>query len=176
MAATTSSVAAGQSATASDINNIKSRIKTELARRSHTTSVSSYAGTAYDYSTTPATGGSILVEHQTKIIDPLNAIKATGVTKATSGLAITILALLTRLISNEGTAMKASTADCTTACAGLCQTGCWDACKGCTASCASNCSGGCTNCTGSCSGGCAGCMGTCKGSCTARCQSENYTI
>ena len=53
---------------------LKAEVKAECQRRSYTGSVSSYGGTEYDYSVTPASGGTVLKEHYTKIAEPLNAI------------------------------------------------------------------------------------------------------
>ena len=69
--------------------DLKARVKKECQRRSKTgsasgsKSVSSYAGSSYDYTNTPAKGGKALKEHRDKIATPLNAINSTKVPKAT---------------------------------------------------------------------------------------------
>lgn len=52
-----------------------------MNRRNLTNPMTSYAGTEYDYTITPAQGGSILVEHINKIVEPLNAIKPSDFVK-----------------------------------------------------------------------------------------------
>ena len=59
-------------------NELKAKIKAECQRRKYTSggsSVETYGGTSYDYTTAPATGGKVLQEHKDKLITPMNAIK-----------------------------------------------------------------------------------------------------
>ena len=60
--------------TSIDNNNLKTRLKNEISRRKYTGSISSYASTTYDYSTTPANGVVLTTEHHNKIITPISAI------------------------------------------------------------------------------------------------------
>lgn len=53
----------GSKITASDLNNLKARVKAEMQRRKYTGSLTGYAGTSYDYSSTPAQGVKIAAEH-----------------------------------------------------------------------------------------------------------------
>ena len=70
----------GQKALASDMIALKKRVKNEMNRRKYRNSLTSYGGTSYDYSTSPASGGKIMAEHINKIVIPLNQIKSTGLT------------------------------------------------------------------------------------------------
>ena len=54
---------AGNTVTATDINNLKASVKAEMLRRKYYGSVASYGSASYDYSTRPASGVSLLVEH-----------------------------------------------------------------------------------------------------------------
>ena len=142
------SLSAGNQILATDIKNLKAKVKAECARRKYTGSVAGYAGTSYDYTTVPAPGGAAKEEHIKKIIEPMNAIKATGYTSSTVGTSIkalnTIDANVTTYAAESITASKSS--------------------------CASSCTGLCVNCTGSCTGSCTGCSGRCSGSCSGGCD------
>jgi len=45
------------------MNTLKADIKAEVTRRIYNTNISSYGGSSYDYTTAPAQGGSIALEH-----------------------------------------------------------------------------------------------------------------
>jgi len=64
--------------TTAEIISLKSKVKAEMARRSGYGSLSSFAGTTYDFTTTPTKGGAILAEHGQKTIDLLLQIKDNG--------------------------------------------------------------------------------------------------
>ena len=64
---------------ATDFVNLKARVKAEMNRRKGTGSLTSYAGTSYDYTTTPASGGKILEEHIDKLIVPLSNVNFTSI-------------------------------------------------------------------------------------------------
>ena len=54
--------------TASQLIELRKKVKTEMARRCYYGDVSKFAGASYDFSTTPAAGGRILAEHGLKVI------------------------------------------------------------------------------------------------------------
>ena len=142
----------GSKTEASDINSLKARVKAEMNRRCRLGSLASYAGTSYDYTTTPATGVKMNVEHINKILTPMSKItsQSYGNSKAVGDLATAPDILSTNLAVYETQAMtKGATSSCSSSCSGLCTTGCYNACTGCT---------GCTSCSG-CSGSCSGCSG-----------------
>lgn len=165
------SLAQGQIVTADDINALKTKVNNEMLRRQYRGSLTAQAT---NYSVTPAVGGKILAEHQTKIITPLNAISATGIGLASSGDTILSLAAADTLVTNYAAiAATAANSGCASSCSGLCQGYCDTSCSGCSGSCTSctGCSGSCTSCSG-CSGcsGCGGCGGDCTAACASRCQ------
>lgn len=149
----------GSAATASDINALKARVKAEMNRRCQNGSLTAYAGTAYNYTTTPAVGGLINVEHINKILTPMNAITnqtSYGTSKAVGDLITAPNILSTNLAVYEKQAMsKGSTSSCSSSCSGLCTTNCYNACTSCT-----SCSG-CSGCSGTCQG-CSGCGDGCS--------------
>ena len=172
-------------------NNLKARVKAECNRRRYTGSVSSYGGTEYDYTITPASGGIIRTEHRDKIATPLNAINSDNVPLATgqnviSDNYITVMESFTTVLEARSQTDRNGT-DCKSSCTGLCY-GCtgtgYNGCSGCGGSCSydctGSCSGGCsTTCRGSCKGSCetgcsGGCSDTCKGSCETGCSGGCY--
>ena len=151
---------------ATELNAIKSRVKTECARRKYTGSVEEYAGTAYDYSYAPASGIRVREEHYEKNAIPLNVINS-GRIATTDGARIVDAAdlnamktFLTTLESRKYNDKNGT--DCAASCTGMCY------------SCTDKCTGSCTSCSGSCSGGCSGCSGTCQGDCTGSCNNTCY--
>lgn len=66
---------------ASDFVSLKARVKAEMNRRRYSGSLTSYAGTAYDYTENPTSGGVIKPEHANKLIIPVNAITPSGYTE-----------------------------------------------------------------------------------------------
>ena len=152
---------------ASDFVSLKARVKAEMKRRQYTGSLATYAGTAYDYSVTPTSGGVISAEHINKLVTPVNAITASGYTTKNAGDIVQELSSFdTKLKAHESQALYGAT-DCTSSCSGLCSTACSGTCSGC-----SGCSGcgGCDNtCSGSCSGGCEGCGSGCNAGCAPSC-------
>lgn len=160
------------------IKELKSRAKAECARRNSTGSVSSYAGTAYDFSLIPAAGVVVKKEHYEKTAVPLNAINSTQITKVSAENSVvkdsdfvTMETFLT--VAESRNKNDKSGTDCSASCTGMCYS--------CTGTCEGTCTGctGCTSCTG-CSGcgtGCAtgcsgcgsGCANTCEGWCTDVC-------
>ena len=170
------------------INDLKARVKAECARRAYSGSVTSYSGTSYDYTNTPATDKSIDQEHRTKIATPLNAINSSVITQANSGQSvisdadITAMEAFTTVLEKRAITDHAGS-DCKSGCTGMCygcQGTCYNACTGCTG-CSGTCSGGCTSCSGcsgcgdACSSGCGtacgkGCAATCNNSCSGGCS------
>lgn len=159
---------AGNKPLASDFINLKQRVKKEMQRRNLTNPLTTYAGTAYDYTTTPAAGNKLLSEHIEKIIVPINAIKSTGFAAQQDGLIIKALnAVDVQLSAHETKPLRGSGTDCAAGCSGLCT-------NACTGTCQDNCTGSCTgSCIGSCTGGCSGCSGctNCSGGCSGGCSS-----
>ena len=151
-------------------NNLKARVKAECNRRRYTGSVSSYGGTAYDYTITPASGGIIRTEHRDKIATPLNAINSDNVHLATgqnviSDNDITVMESFTTVLEARSKTDRKGT-DCKSSCTGLCY-GCTGTCYNVCSGCGNSCSYNCTGCTGSCSN-------TCKGSCETGCSGGCY--
>lgn len=159
---------------ASDFVSLKARVKDEMNRRCRSGSLTSYAGTNYDYSVTPASNGKILPEHLNKLTTPVNAISNCGIAEKQSGDVIPALDDFdTKLSSHEAFPMRGSGTDCASSCSGLCSSGCWNSCSGCGGSCSYSCNGGCDN---TCSGGCDGsCTGGCDGSCGGACWRDGCT-
>ena len=158
---------------ASDFVSLKARVKAEMNRRCRSGSLTSYAGTSYDYSVTPVSNGKILPEHLNKLTTPVNAISNCGISEKQSGDVIPALDDFdTKLSSHEAFPMRGSGTDCASGCSGLCSSGCWNSCSGCGGSCSYDCSG----CSGTCSGGCdTTCSGGCDGSCGTSCWRDGCT-
>lgn len=158
---------------ASDFVSLKARVKAEMNRRCRVGSLTAYAGTNYDYTVTPATGGVIKSEHLQKLTTPVNAIANTGIAQGDPGTVISALdAFDTKLTAHENYPMRGSGTDCASSCSGLCSSGCWNSCSGCGGSCSYDCSG----CSGTCSGSCSGsCSGGCDGSCGGACWRDGCT-
>lgn len=150
--------------TASRINTLKAKIKSEMLRRNGSGTVAAYGSATYDYTVLPVKGNVMLKEHANKNLTPMQAVNSTGlptemVIVKDSDITVletrvAALALTTR--DNRGTSDCAS--GCTGMCVTACTTSCWNVCTSCTNVCT-----GCTGCTG-CSG-CSGCGETCSSSC-----------
>ena len=150
--------------TPSEISALKARVKAECQRRSYNGSVTTYAGSNYNYTVNPTTGKIISKEHYDKIATPLNAINSDVIKVATAsdGLLIqeaTIAEFDAFLTTLEARSITSSSGDCNSSCTGMCQ--------GCKTTCTGSCTGGCSSCSG-CSG-CGGCDGGCEGGCTFTC-------
>lgn len=157
--------------TAKRITDLKAKVKAECQRRKYKGSVTTYAGTAYDFTVAPTQGGKALQEHHDKLSVPLSAINsdkvaannATAHQKMTEVEMANMEAWVTQWAK---TSIYSNTSDCKASCTGLCS-----GCQGCT-----DCSGcdGCTDCSG-CSGcgscgGCGGCNGECASDCETICS------
>ena len=72
---------------ASEINDLKARVKAEMRKRRGYPSLYNYGGTSYDYTTDeiPSTSHPIYASNWNKIVTPMNAIKNRYAT-VTSGL------------------------------------------------------------------------------------------
>ncbi len=171
---------------ASDFTTLKNLVKNEINRRSNSKSVgsmSAYNGSSYNYTTTPAKGGNINLEHIQKITKPLDAVTGNNTTPGThatitAAQIINATNTVKNLSGKSTTANNSSNAGCKSSCSGLCYTGCYSSCSGCSGSCSGSCSGGCNNtCNNTCSGGCndhcsSGCSGGCSGGCNSNCSSD----
>lgn len=184
----------GSAISASDINALHTRVLNEIARRSKSGAVGSMSSwtSKAAYTKTPAAGNAIQIEHANKIIEPVNAINTSGITKVTAGAAITNFSGLSAKLTTFETRSKQTNLTgsdhlCNTSCTGLCSTGCHTGCSSCGGSCSNNCSSSCTgdcedtclggcdgDCYNSCDRGCSYCStscgtGNCKGACTNDC-------
>ena len=170
---------------ASRFSNLKAKIKAECQRRAYVGSVTSYAGSSYDYSAAPATDTIIKKEHYEKIAVPMNAITgdiATDGARVVSDAELTAMETKVTTLSNISLGVSQANTGCNASCTGLCSTGCYDACTSCTS--CSGCSGcgdactGCTGCGNSCVGGCYGCGARCANACngcTGTCDSSCWS-
>lgn len=172
---------------ASRFTDLKARVKAECLRRHYSGSVSSYGGTAYDYSTPASTNGRIAKEHKDKNVTPLSAINSNTIPASMTNDDQLSDADVTKMesfvtVCERRSVSDSTGSDCRSGCTGLCrgcQTTCTGSCTGsctgtCTRACANNCSGTCTNacatgcannCTGGCNTSCSGCGGDCGGTC-----------
>lgn len=146
-------------------SELKARVKAECLRRSKSGDISSYGGSAYDYSIQPTSHTIIRDEHRDKIAIPLNAIDSNKVPNQTGQNVvlesdITTMETFISALEIRGVEDKSGT-DCRSGCTGLCY-GCTGSCTG---TCIGSCTGGCQGCRGTCIGSCQGCRGTCTGSC-----------
>lgn len=157
--------------TAAQINELKAKVKTEMARRSGYGSLARFAGSEYGFDQTPAPGGLIMAEHGRKTVNPLLHIKdypglvladepgPEGSIPSTSGDPIPAgfdVELLNAVDQLAAEAMTGTVSSCRGACSGLCLGTCAAECTGCT-----GCDGCTTNCTGGCGSGCTnGCYGS----------------
>ena len=157
------SLSAKEQCLAQEMIDLKARVKAEMQRRKGNGSLVAYAGTDYDYTVDPAAGGQMLTEHVNKIVVPMNAITASGMTEQAVGdqaMAMDgIDAKLTVYVAEP--AQKNGTSSCSGACSGLCVSSCYNSCGG-------SCSVGC----GSCGGCSSGCTGDCNETCSNQCGSD----
>ena len=157
------SLSAKEQCLAQEMIDLKARVKAEMQRRKGNGSLVAYAGTDYDYTVDPAAGGQMLTEHVNKIVVPMNAITASGMTEQAVGdqaMAMDVIdAKLTVYVAEP--AQKNATSSCSGACSGLCVSSCYSSCGG-------SCSVGCGSC-GGCSGGC---TGDCNETCSNQCGSD----
>ena len=144
--------------TASEINEIKNKVRAEMARRTGYGSLEEYADLTYDFSIIPEQGKRILEEHGQKTSDLLleitdipNLDKAIQNRYIPPGFNYQDLNSFVDNLSMEK--MDGNSSSCRGACTGLCIGTCSSACSGC-------------------SGECTGCMNECTGSCGASCEGE----
>ena len=132
---------------ANEINTLKQNIKKEFSRRNGYGSLQQYAGSAYDFSTTPVDGKPILEEHGKKTIDVLLAVKDVGdlhFVKQGEPIPSSFNNDLNTYVQSLSTeSMTNSKSSCRGACTGLCLGTCYTTCSGCSGGCS-----GCTSCTG----------------------------
>ena len=159
--------------TASRLNTLKSAVKAECNRRKYTGSVTTYAGSTYNYNETPAKGVIVKKEVYEKNAVPLNAISGDVSTEVSSNVIrdSDFLKLETKVAALKKISLSAASGStgCNASCTGLCSTGCGNSCDGCT-----GCGSGCAStCSGSCEGTCrGGCEAECEDDCTADCASD----
>ena len=164
--------------TASEFIALKNKIKAEMARRNGYGSLADYAGSEYDFTTTPAAGQPILTEQGQKVVDLALAVTdIPGLVKVKKGDKIPDkLDDLEDIVDGwAAEPIDGSSSSCRGVCTGLCTTGCasncsgtcGDSCTGCGTSCSGKCGG---DCTGSCSTECTGCAGNCSVSCGGSCS------
>lgn len=165
----------GSAISASDIVALHDRVLAEIKRRSQSGAVGSMSTwtSKAAYTKTPAAGNAIQIEHANKIIEPVNAINTSGMTKVTAGATITNFSDLSAKLTTFETRSKQTNLTgsdhlCNASCTGLCSTGCHTGCSSCGGSCSNNCS---SSCTGDCDGTClGGCEGDCYNSCDRGCS------
>ena len=163
----------GSAISASDIVALHDRVLAEIKRRSQSGAVGSMSSwtSKAAYTKTPAAGNAIQIEHANKIIEPVNEINTSGMTKVTVGAAITNFSGLSAKLTTFETRSKQTSKTgsdhlCNASCTGLCSTGCYSGCSSCGGSCSNNCS----SCGGACSNDCnSTCSGDCDGTCTSSC-------
>ena len=158
--------------TASQINALKTKVKSEMARRGYYGSLSKFSGSDYDFISKPVSGGPILTEHGKKIIEPLlNVTDIDGLSidnikegeLLPSSFDESLISHVDKLSSESTTSSSSS---CRGACSGLCVGTCGNTCNGCSGSCGGVCEGSCSSSCGSgCSSGCTGSRSGCGGSC-----------
>ena len=159
---------AGSSATASDFNNLKDRIKAEITNAERRVNYS------FTFSDTNVTASNqIKATEANNLINVLRTINASTTNFATvgPGSPLNAIAQLSSALTifeacpyrkSDGTG-----SGCSSGCVGLCQSctgNCTGGCNGC-----SGCGGCGSGCAGSCWGGCAGCGGDCDGNCYGYC-------
>jgi hypothetical protein len=159
-------------------NALKALVKAECQRRKYTGSVESYGGTAYDFAAVPQSGNTVLTEHYSQNLIPMNAINSTtfplpvsyGQVIREEDIALMESNVVSWASREQGSAADNSASDCAASCTGLCHSctgqcvsGCSDTCTGtCSGTCSDTCTGTCSDtCTGTCSNACTGCGGDC---------------
>lgn len=159
--------------TSTDINNLKTRVKAEMARRNATNSLAGYAG---NFSQSAGVGDLARISHFNETVGYINLIKPTGIA---SDKIYAIQAASDALTTHANVNKTVNSESCSTAtCRGLCYTACTGSCRGCT-SCSSTC--GSDGCTRTCASGCwGGCVDVCAAfgcgsNCTADCAFNCYT-
>ena len=168
------SLSPNNKALASDFVSLKARVKTEMLRRNKSGSLAAYGSSSYDFTVNPEANKNMLSDQANKIIEPMNAIAPSGFSTVSAGSEVEAFDQLeAKLAVYEQEPMKyGAYSSCASGCSGLCSSGCWNSCSGCTgcSGCGGACSIGCgSGCAGECSGcgsGCnAGCAPTCAGGC-----------
>lgn len=136
------------------MNNLKTLTKSEMSRRKGYGSLEEYAGSNYDFATSPVKNGVILADQGDKTVNLLLMIKdITGVDKTQAGKILpNSESILNAANSYASETMEGETSSCRGACTGLCAGSCIGGCNGCSGKCDSGCQG----CTASCGSGCAG--------------------
>ena len=90
----------GSKITASDFTSLKNLVNSEIGRRGKAEgtgqnqsygSLSSYSGSGYQYTTTPAAGVKIATEHITKITTPIGAINGSTPSFSSGTVVVTMV-------------------------------------------------------------------------------------
>lgn len=160
-----------------DFTSLKNLINTEITRRSNANSsgsISTYKGTSWQFSETPANGKFITYEHIQKITTPLNAIDGNTPTPDKESLvyAQTLKDCLVKINDLSSKSLTGSSSGCRSSCTGLCSSACYSGCTGCSGDCSGTCKSGCSGCSGDCDGCSGTCENQCQGSCKNGCQSS----
>ena len=119
-----------------DFTSLKKLINTEITRRSNANSsgsISTYKGTSWQFSETPANGKFITYEHIQKITTPLNAIDGNTPTPDKESLvyAQTLKDCLVKINDLSSKSLTGSSSGCRSSCTGLCSSACYSGCSGC---------------------------------------------
>lgn len=124
---------AGNAMTDTDINNLKNRVKKEMARRKYSESLASYAT---NFSIAATDGGAIKWEHFNETVGYINLI-STVMTASRGDVCKAIQAAVDRLTNAEGRPINGPQTgpngrDCTSTyqCRGRCYGNCITACDG----------------------------------------------
>ena len=155
-------ISSGSKFTATDFNNLKTKVIAECQTR-RGVSVTSGNATA---------GNSATASLANTILAPMNQVNSTttGMANVAAGGIINTLAIESAVTKFAAAAKVGTASGCSSGCMGLCQ-GCSGTCTG---SCTGSCSGGCSGCSGSCTGGCGGCGGDCAYGCQGFQSSDYY--
>lgn len=169
------SIAKSSIITADDIKALKAVVANECSasRRGRTNGTGQYQsnGTLSGYYSavnnfSPAKNGTITASQISTMTKPTYKARNNSERSVSKGDIISLQDLNSQASLLAGKGITSSDHGCNAACTGLCSSGCYSACSGCTGSCQGSCSG----CSGSCSGTCSGCSGSCSGSCSGGCQ------
>ena len=144
--------------TASEINEIKSRIKIEFEKRCGYGPVNQYTDSFYDFDTVPEVNKRILSEHGEKTLDLLLEVGEISNTYKTKKNRIIPPGFNNEQLTNFLTELENDVdgSSCRGGCTGLCLGGCFGKCSGCADECSGGCGSGCST----------GCGGDCYSSCT----------
>lgn len=161
----------GSLATATDFNNIRTRIIAEF-----NTTNRRNIGTNYTAPNAARSAGQTMnataVDGMAKNLYYVNSSTYTS-NGISAGTKIAIAAIDSALSTYEGKAKQGTNSGCKSGCIGLCQ-GCSGGCQGSCTGCSGGCGDGCWGCSGSCGGSCiSGCADSCLNGCFGGCRGSN---